>query len=237
MFTHKEVLAWRRNRTLRGGNTPYSRKHQQRKSRPFPTGDNGLGKLVVYSPKEQAVFEVDKGAGTSRKVTAAKIQFEGKEVPGSIDVVADGVVMMSEQNIMKLGTDGSTKFQKYAAPREPAIMRALLAAQAVRAAYIGAAAGAYSAAFAQGAQQSTDQAGKAIGQEFAKGFGELSQAGYAYSASAMKQFSARYKASLSIPNFMIMMTQNREERNQLVQIRSQWWNCKRYWIKNDKDPE
>jgi hypothetical protein len=209
------------------------------KVRPFPTGDNGTGKLIVYSPKEQSVYEVDKQAGTSRKVTAAKIQFEGKEVPGSIDVVTDGVVMMSEQNIMKLGADGSSKFQKYyAAPREPALMRALLAAQAVRAAYIGAAAGAYSAAFAQGAQQSTDAGGKAIGQEFAKGFGELSQAGFAYSASAMKQFNARYKASQSMPNFMIMMTKQEKKGNQLVQIsKANGEIVNSIDIKNDKEPE
>jgi hypothetical protein len=209
------------------------------KVRPFPTGDNGSGKLIVYSPKEKAVFEVDKQAGTSRKITAAKIEFEGKEVPGSIDVVTDGVVMMSEQNIMKLGSDGSSKFQKYyAAPREPALMRALLAAQAVRAAYIGAAAGVYSAAFAQGAQQSTDPAGKAIGQEFSKGFGELSQAGFAYSANAMKQFNARYKASLSMPNFMIMMTKQEKKGNQLVQVsKANGEILNAIDIKNDKEPE
>jgi outer membrane protein assembly factor BamB len=209
------------------------------KVRPFPTGDNGSGKLIVYSPKEKAVFEVDKQAGTSRKITATKIEFEGKEVPGSIDIVTDGVVMMSEQNIMRLGSDGSSKFQKYyAAPREPALMRALLAAQAVRAAYIGAAAGAYSAAFAQGAKESTDPAGKAIGQEFSKGFGELSQAGFAYSANAMKQFNARYKASLSMPNFMIMMTKQEKKGNQLVQVsKANGEILNAIDIKNDKEPE
>src|SRR5688572_8013741 len=48
------------------------------KIRPFPTGDNGAGKLFVYSPKEKAVFEVDKQAGTTKKITTAKIEFEGK---------------------------------------------------------------------------------------------------------------------------------------------------------------
>jgi outer membrane protein assembly factor BamB len=209
------------------------------KVRPFPTGDNGAGKLFVYSPKEKAVFEVDKQAGTSKKMTTAKIEFEGKEIPRSIDVVSDGIIMTSEQNIMKLGFDGLAKYYKYyPAPREPALMRALLAAQAVRAAYIGAAAGAYSAAFAQGAQKATDPGAKAVGQEFSKGFAELSDAGFAYSASAMKQFNARYKASQSTPNFVMMMTQQEKKGNQLIQVsKANGELMNAIDIKNDKEPE
>ena len=207
--------------------------------RPFPTGDNGTGKLIVYSPKEKAVFEVDKQAGTNKKITSAKIEFEGKEIPRSIDVISDGIIMSTEQNIMKLGFDGLGKYYKYyPAPREPALMRALLAAQAVRAAYIGAAAGAYSAAFAQGAQQTTDPAGKAMGQELSKGFSDLSNAGFTYSASAMKQFNARYKASMSTPNFMMMMTKQEKKGNQLIQVsKANGDIMNAIDIKNDKEPE
>ena len=207
--------------------------------RPFATGDNGAGKMFVYSPKEKALFEVDKQAGTSKKITTTKAEFEGKEIPGSIDVLTDGVIMMSEQNIMKCGSDGSIQYHKYyEAPREPAFMRALLAAQAIRAAYIGSAAGVYSASFAQASQQSNDPAGKAIGQEFSKGFGDLSKAGFEYSANAMKQFNARYKASLSTPNFMIMMTKQEKKGNQLVQInKNNGEIINAIDIKNDKEPE
>jgi hypothetical protein len=209
------------------------------KVRPFPVGDNGAGKLFVYSPKAKSMFEVDKQAGTFKQLTGAKIEFEGKEIPGSIDAMKDEVVMMSEQNIMKLGLDGSPKFHKYyPAPREPALMRALLAAQAVRAAYIGAAAGMYSAAFAQGAAQSTDPTGKAVGQEFARGFGELSNTAFSYSSSAMKQFSARYKASMATPNFMMMMTKNEKKGNQLIQVSKATGEIMNAIdIKNDKEPE
>lgn len=209
------------------------------KVRPFPTGDNGSGKLFVYSPKEKAVFEIDKQAGTNKKITIAKIEFEGKEIPNSIDVVTDGLIMSSEQNIMKLGFDGLLKYYKYyPAPREPALMRALLAAEAVRAAYIGAAAGVYSAAFAQGAQQSTDATGKAIGQELSKGFADLSNQGFAYSAKATKQFSARYKASLSTQNSIMMMTKQEKKGNQLIQVsKSNGDILNAIDIKNDKEPE
>jgi hypothetical protein len=47
-------------------------------------------------------------------------------------VVDDGLVLTSEQNVMKIGFDGTVKFSKYyPAPREPALVRALLVAQAV----------------------------------------------------------------------------------------------------------
>lgn len=207
--------------------------------RPFPTGDNGAGKIYVYSPKEQSVFEVDKQAGSSKKITSAKIEFQGKEAPRAIDVVKDGLVMSSEQNILKLGFDGSQKYFKYyPAPREPALVRALLAAEAIRAAYIGAAASAYSAAFAQGAAQTTDPTGKAMGQELSKSFDDLSKAGFAYSSSAMKQYNARYKASQSTPDFMIMMTKQEKKGNQLIQVsKTNGEILRSIDIKNDKEPE
>jgi len=208
-------------------------------ARPFPTGDNGAGKLYVYSPKEKAMFEVDKAAGTNRKITTAKIEFEGKEMPRSIDVASDGLVMASEQNVTKLGFDGLGKYFKYyPAPREPALMRALLAAEAIRAAYIGAAAGVYSAAFAEGARQTTDPTGKAVGQEFSKSFASLSNAGFAYSANAMKQFNARYKASMATPQFVIMMTKQEKKGNQLIQVSKANGEIQgAIDIKNDKEPE
>lgn len=209
------------------------------KVRPFPTGDGGTNNLYVYSPKEKALYVIDKQAGTNKKITTAKIEFEGKEIPTAIDVVSDGVIMSSEQNIMKVGFDGLVKYFKYyPAPREPAVMRALLAAQAVRAAYIGTVAGAYAAAFAQAEQESTDQAGKAVSKEMSSGFGELSEAGFAYSAGAMSQFNARYKASRATPDFVMMMTKPDKQGNQLMQVsKANGEPLNAIEIKNEKEPE
>lgn len=209
------------------------------KVRPFPTGDAGDGKMFVYSPKEKGVFEIDKQAGTFRKLTAAKIEFEGKEMPHTIDVVKDGLVLSSDQNVMKLGTDGLLKYYKYyPAPRQPALVRALLAAQAVRAAYIGAAASAYSAAFADASQKTSDANAKAVGQELSRGFGELGRAGFAYSAQAMKAFNARFKASMNTPAFVMMMTTQEKKGNQLIQVNKANGDVSSAVdIKNDREPE
>jgi outer membrane protein assembly factor BamB len=207
--------------------------------RPFPTGESSTGKLYVYSPKEKAVFEVDKQAGTNKRITTVKVEFEGKEIPKSIDVVSDGIVLASEQNIMKLGFDGAPKYAKYyTAPRQPALVRALLMAEAVRAAYIGAAASAYSAAFADASAKTSDPAGKALGQELSQSFGQLGRAGFAYSSRAMKEFNARYKASRATPGFMMMMTVQEKKGNQLIQVsKANGEIMNAVDIRNDKEPE
>ncbi len=206
--------------------------------RPFPTASQG-GKMYVFSPKENGLFEIDKVNATSKKITQTKVEFSGKEVPNAIDIGADGVLLYSDQNIMKVGFDGTQKYFKYyPAPRQPALMRALLMAQAIRAAYIGAAASAYSAAFADAASKSNDPTGKAIGQEFSKGFGQLGQAGFAYSNRALKEFNARYKASQAMPSFVMMMTLQEKKGNQLVQVSKVNGDVlSAVDIKNDREPE
>jgi outer membrane protein assembly factor BamB len=208
------------------------------KVRPFPTGAKG-GKLFVFSPKENGLFEVDKISGVSRKITNAKIEFSGKELPKAIDTSDDGVLLYSDQNVMKLGYDGLLKYYKYyPAPRQPALVRALLMAEAVRAAYIGAAASAYSAAFADASQKTKDPTGKAVGQELSKGFAQLGNAGFAYSSRALKEFNARFKASQNTPNFVMMMTTQEKRGNQLVQVNKVNGEImSAIDIKNDREPE
>ncbi|MBT1696325.1 PQQ-binding-like beta-propeller repeat protein [Fulvivirgaceae bacterium PWU4] len=208
------------------------------KVRPFPTGSKG-DKLYVFSSKEDGLFEIDKTTGIFRKMTSTKVEFGGKELPKAIDVVADGVLLYSDQNVLKFGFDGLLKYSKYyPAPRQPALVRALLMAEAVRAAYIGAAASAYSAAFAQASAQTNDAAGKAMGQELSKGFGQLGQAGFAYSSRALKEFNARYKASQNTPNFVMMMTTQEKKGNQLIQVnKTNGEVASAVDIKNDKEPE
>lgn len=230
--TNSGSLVWANS--IEAGN-PFS----SDKVRPFPAGDRGDGRMFVYSPKEKAVFEVDKSAGTVKKITSAKIEFEGKEMPHTIDVLNDGLILSSDQNVMKVGFDGLLKYYKYyPAPRQPALVRALLAAQAVRAAYIGAAASAYSAAFADAAQKSEDPTGKAVGQELSRGFGELGRAGFAYSAQAMRAFNARFKASMNTPAFVMMMTTQEKKGNQLIQVSKDNGDItSAVDIKNDREPE
>jgi outer membrane protein assembly factor BamB len=208
------------------------------KPRPFPTASKG-DMIYVYSPKDQSVYEFDKINAVSRIVSKQRINFEGKELPNSVESKDEGIVLFSEQNIVMLGADGAIKYSKYyPAPREPALVRALLAAQAVRAAYIGAAASAYSAAFADAANKTTDPTGKALGKELSKGYADLGDAAFNYSGQAMKDFNARFKASRTTPNFMIMMTRQEKKGYQLIQVgKANGEIMRAVDIKNDKEPE
>ncbi|MEQ8881721.1 MAG: hypothetical protein RLQ12_18900 [Cyclobacteriaceae bacterium] len=174
--------------------------------------------LYAFSSKDDRLYEIDKTAGTLRAV-GSKIKFEGKEVPYQLEVQSDGVVLSAEQNIMKVGLDGSVKYQNYyPAPRESGLLRAVAAAQALRAAYIGAVSAAYSAAFAEAASQSDDALGQEIGNELSQGFGELSNQGFAYSKDAMSIASARFKASAKTPEFMFILTETDKKEYGLVQV-------------------
>lgn len=208
------------------------------KPRPFPTAEKD-GLIYVYSPKDNSVYAFDKNAATATIITKQKLQFEGKELPKAIDAKADGLVLSSEQNVVRVGYDGTVKYSKYyPAPRQPAIMRALLAAEAVRAAYIGAAASAYSAAFQQAANNTTDPAGKAIGQGLSQAYSDLGTSAFNYSSQAMKEFKARYKASQNTPDFVMMMTRQEKKGYQLIQVsKSNGEISNAVDIKNDKEPE
>ncbi len=126
----------------------------------------------------------------------------------------------------------------YPAPKQPALMRALLAAEAVRAAYIGAAASAYSAAFNEASTKSTNQTGAAISKEMSQGFSDLGQSAFNYSSQAMKEFNTRYKASQNTPDFVIMMTRQEKKGFQLIQVSKEYGEIiNAVDIKNEKEPE
>ncbi len=183
----------------------------------LPYTDNGQ-MLYTFSSKDGLLYEISKETGTIKSL-GEKIKFEGKEVPYLIESHEDGIVLSAEQNIMKIGLDGAIKYQNYfPAPREPGLLRAVAAAQALRAAYIGAASAAYSAAFAQAASETDEELGKEIGNEFAQGFGELSRQGFAYSKDAMSQATARFTASAKTPEFMFILTEMDKKQYGLVQV-------------------
>ena len=66
-------------------------------------------------------------------------QVVGMIVSQSIRYQRDGIFIHSDQNVAKFNWDGTLAFQAYyPAPREPGWKRALLYAEAVRGAYVGA---------------------------------------------------------------------------------------------------
>jgi hypothetical protein len=137
------------------------------------------------------------------------LKFLGGESPRNLEVLDDGIFIHSDQNVAKFGFDGTIKFQEYyPAPREPGWKRALLYAEAVRGAYIGA-----SAYYASGVMavvedevKQEDAVAGELANQIGNAYGELGAQASSYAATAFKQAKARFNATRSGRDFMFIMS-------------------------------
>lgn len=70
-------------------------------------------RFYFYSDADQHVYEINKGAGTSRRLTTTKVDFKGGEVPDFIEARTSGIALYSNQNLTLIGSDGAVKFAAY----------------------------------------------------------------------------------------------------------------------------
>lgn len=175
--------------------------------------------LYVFAGKDRRLYSVNREDGTYRALSG-EIKLQGDEDPSALELRPGGLVLSSSQNLVVLGRDGQLKQQIYhPAPQLPGLLRALYRIQSVRAGLYGAAASAYGDAFAQAARQSTDTSAKHVYNQLATAYtqGGAQLQGYSSQASALA--SKRFKASLSAPSSMFMLTRAPEGNgNVLLQI-------------------
>jgi len=159
--------------------------------------------LYLFNTKDKMLYRMPMSGGSATAITSTPLEFEGKENANALEVNDDGIVVSSEQNIALYGTDGSLKYKKYfPAPRESGLTRALLYANAVRAAYYTAAFGYTSAAFGavSNSIQVTDAssaAGKEITGQISNIYGDASVMAMDYTKQFMQRANARFKATAS----------------------------------------
>jgi hypothetical protein len=85
----------------------------------------------------------------------------------------EGIVLISPQNLIVIGSDGGIKQQAYyPAPQLPGLLRAIYRVDAIRAGLYGAAASAYGDAFAQASRQSSDPQAQRIYGELATAYSQ-----------------------------------------------------------------
>jgi len=178
------------------------------------------GKIYAFDNKSSTLKVVDMSSEAVSELSAMQLKFEGKEVPRKLEVMDDGIFIHSDQNVAKFNFDGSLLFQAYyPAPREPGWKRALLYAEAVRGAYIGASsyymAGAM-AAVEDDVRQEDAVAGEMVNQ-IGNAYGELGAQASHYASSAFKQANARLKATSSTREFMLIMSKQ-EKDIQLLKV-------------------
>ncbi len=178
------------------------------------------GKIYAFDTKSRTLKVVDKSRETARELSATQLKFEGGESPTKLEVMDDGIFIHSDQNVAKFNFTGSLIYQDYfPAPREPGWKRALLYAEAIRGAYIGAQAYYVSGAMAaieDPVRQEDAVAGEVVHQ-IGKAYGELGDQASSYAKEAYALASARHKATMSARDFMLIMSKQ-EKDIQLLKI-------------------
>jgi len=165
-------------------------------------------KLYVYSTKEKKVLWADVSAkAVLTPLSPAEIEFQGKEKPQKLEIRPNGILISSEQNLELLAEDGKSVFKAYfPAPRDPGIIRALNYANAVRAAYYGAAFGMASAQLSMDAEKS-GKGNNSMEGAFGQMYGQISNSAMGAAGEAFKKASnGRYKATEQTQNHVFILT-------------------------------
>jgi outer membrane protein assembly factor BamB len=175
--------------------------------------------LYVFADRGHQLYAVDRQSGTSTAL-GGEIKLQGGENPAAMELRPDGIALIAQQNLVLVGRDGQVKQQAYyPAPQLPGLLRALYAVDAVRAGLRGAAASAYGDAFADASRRTNDPAAKRLTAELATAFtqGGAQLQGYSRQSAAMA--TKRFKASLSVPGSMFLLTKSPEGKgNVLLQL-------------------
>jgi len=113
--------------------------------------------------------------------------------------------------------DGQVKHQVYyPAPQFPGLVRTLYAVNAVRAGLYGAAASAYGDAFAQVSRDATDPTAKRITSQMSAAYTQGGQQLTGYSKQASAMASKRFKASLTVPGAVFILTRAPEGNGKIL---------------------
>src|SRR3989449_2756938 len=175
--------------------------------------------LYVFASHDHRLYAVDRTAGAFRAL-GAEIKLQGGADPVDRETRSTGIVLIAPQNLVVVARDGQVKNQFYSpAPQLPGLLRALYRINAVRAGLYGAAASAYGDAFAQASRTATDPNARRITGELATAYtqGGAQLTGYSRQAAALA--SKRFRASLTVPGSVFMLTRAPEGyRNVLLQI-------------------
>lgn len=172
------------------------------------------GKIYAYDYKTGTVKVVDMETEEVKDLSATEVEFQGKEAPRKLEVMADGIFLHSDQNVAKIGFDGTLLFNEYyPAPREAGWKRALLYAESIRAAYIGASSYyvAGSMAYIEEDVRSEDAVAGEVVSQVGDAYGDLGNEAASYAADAFKQANARMKATKSGRDFMFIMSKKEKD--------------------------
>lgn len=176
--------------------------------------------LFIFDTKGSNIVKVNLADGSTTAVTEDKLKFDGKESPQKLELRDNGILLSSEQNLALYSYSGEQQFLTYhKAPGESGLKKALLVAQAVRAAYIGANAYAAAGTLQAAAPQVSEE--DAVGGAMVEGFGmmyeELGNAASDFAKESLKRATTRFKASTESRDFIIMLGEV-DKKNALLKV-------------------
>ncbi len=176
--------------------------------------------LYIFDIKDGILKSLNVDNASVSELSKEELKFEGKEAPNKIEIRDAGIFISSDQNVAMFGFDGALVFQEYyPAPREPGLKRALLYAQAVRAAYIGGvsymAAGVYQGAGSQ--MSGDDPVGGAIVSGVGMAYEEMGNAASDFAKQSFAAANARFKATAEGRDFMIILA-TEDKTNYLMKV-------------------
>ncbi len=175
--------------------------------------------IYVFSTKDKGLWKIDRSSGKGSLMSRTQLKFEGKDAPNSLEVRNNGVCVIGSQNIAMFDMSGSIAYQQYyPAPRLPGIVRALNAAMAVRAYYIGAVSKVAAGAWGAVAHDPENPMGPEISMGISNAYNELGNKGFEYGNKYMAAVKKRFSASAQSPNFMFMITVNDKKDNRLIRV-------------------
>jgi hypothetical protein len=179
----------------------------------------------LFNTKDGLLYVVGNGGGDAKPMGSVPLVFEGKEKPTGLEVLGEGLVVTSDQNLALLNREGEAKVRKYyPAPRESGLVRALKYASAVRAAYYAGAYGYTSAAFGAASQNiQVQDANSAAAKEITAAVSDIYGEGANEAAGAAKRFfqeaNARFKATASTNDMHYVLSEATKGQYALVALR------------------
>lgn len=153
------------------------------------------------------------------QVSTEQLIIQGKENYNNLELRENGILLTSDQNITLLNKNGKVLFNNYfPAPKQSGLRKALLYAQAARAAYIGAQAHYVAGALNTAASETKNETGAAMLNEIGDAYSDLGSQASEFTKQSMATARERFKASAQGRDFMIVLAAEKKLGNFLYKV-------------------
>lgn len=180
--------------------------------------------IFIFNKKDGLLYSFTKDQTAPKPLTAVAVKFEGKEEPTSIEVLNEGILISSDQNVCLVDKNGKVIYQKYyPAPRESGLKRALLYASAARAAYYSVVLGYTSAVFGATSasiqvQDAGSQITKTVTGDISRIYGNASKSAFGATTKFLEAANKRFTATTQSSDFIYILSEVAKNEYHLIKV-------------------